>query len=63
MYQNNTFWVIDIVGFLRIMVRTLSHMGIVGRKCLLYSLPSTLSNTPKCNIDYTFLDWMLALGC
>ena len=44
MYHNNTFWVIDIVGFLRIMVRTLSLMVVVVRKCLLYSLPSTTLN-------------------
>ena len=38
MYHNNTFWVIDIVGFLRIMVRTLSHMVVVVRNIELLEL-------------------------
>jgi len=44
MYHHNTFGVIDIVGLLRIMVRTLSLMVVVVRKYLLYSLPSTTLN-------------------
>ena len=61
MYHNNTFWVIDIVGFLRIMVRTLSHMVVVVKK--MFALLSALYNTLICNTGYTFLDWILALGC
>ena len=53
------FGLLILLGSLALWLEHRRNVGMVIRKCLLYSL----YNTPIYNIGYIFLDWILVLGC